>query len=152
MTEENSLLRQLENIQAEALQALQAAQDESSLAAWRTTNLGRSAPVMSIFSRLGEVSKEERPVLGQRANQVKQALETAFETSSKAIKEAALQQSLGSQKLDGKEEQQPGSGADGAFIEHADGELGTRFTELEDGVVHTGCGVWPPASRLADSA
>ena len=100
MTEENSLLRQLENIQAEALQALQAAQDESSLAAWRTTNLGRSAPVMSIFSRLGEVSKEERPVLGQRANQVKQALETAFETSSKAIKEAALQQSLGSQKLD----------------------------------------------------
>lgn len=100
MTENNSLLAQLETIQAEALAALQLVQDDNGLQTWRTTFLGRSAPVMSIFSRLGEVSKEERPVVGQRANLVKQALEAALETSAKTIKEAALQQSLTTQKLD----------------------------------------------------
>ncbi|MCE1253616.1 MAG: phenylalanine--tRNA ligase subunit alpha [Anaerolineae bacterium] len=100
MTDDNNLLRQLETIQADALKALETAADESSLQTWRTAYLGRSAPVMNIFSRLGEVSKEERPIIGQRANQVKQALEAAFETSFTTVKEAALQHSLTTQKLD----------------------------------------------------
>ena len=100
MSEENGLMAQLETIQAEALQALEAAGDEAGLQAWRTAHLGRSAPVMRNFSRLGEVSKEERPLVGQRANLVKQALENAFESSSKTVKEAALLKALSSEKLD----------------------------------------------------
>jgi phenylalanyl-tRNA synthetase alpha chain len=100
MSDDNNLLHQLESIQETALKALESAKDEAGLQAWKTAYLGRSAPVMTIFSRLGEVSKEERPLVGQRANQVKQALEAAFEGNNNAVKEAALQHSLSNQKLD----------------------------------------------------
>lgn len=100
MSSDNNLLQQLEEMKTGALAALAAVKDEPGLQAWKVSHLGRSAPVMSIFSRLGEVSKEERPVLGQSANQVKQALEAAFEASSRTIKEAALQKSLDNEKLD----------------------------------------------------
>jgi phenylalanyl-tRNA synthetase alpha chain len=100
MSEDQHLLSQLEEIQNNALSALDLAKDEAGLQTWRVAHLGRSAPVMTIFSRLGEVSKEERPLVGQRANQVKQALEAALETRNQAVRTAALQHSLTSQKAD----------------------------------------------------
>lgn len=101
MTEEMSLFRQLEIIQAEGLQALEPLKDEAGLKNWSTTYLGNNSILTSkIFKRMGELSKEERPLVGQQANLVKKALEAAFEISSKAVKETALQLSLSSEKLD----------------------------------------------------
>ncbi len=84
MIEESDLERELEQIQARAVQELETVQDEAALQAWRVRHLGRSAPVMQVFSRLGQVSKEQRPLVGQRANQVKQALEAAQNERSQA--------------------------------------------------------------------
>ena len=100
MTDLPDILSQLTQIQEQGLAELQALADEVGLLAWKTAHLGRSAPVMLIFSQLPQVPKEQRPQVGQRANQVKQALEAAFEARSQAIKEAALSQALKSDSLD----------------------------------------------------
>lgn len=100
MTEETRVLDELEEIQQKALESLAAVQDEASLAAWRTANLGRSSPVMQAFSRLGQVPKELRPQVGQRANQVKQALEAALAEKSEQIRAAALQRKLSAERVD----------------------------------------------------
>ncbi len=93
-------LQSLEQAQAAALAALEAVNDEAALEAWRIAHLGRSAPVMLAFSRLGQAPKELRPQIGQAANRVKQALEEAFAARAQALKEAALQRSLTAERLD----------------------------------------------------
>ena len=65
------MLADLNRIEQQALKALEAIQDETSLEIWRVAYLGRSAPLMPIFDQLGKLSKEERPVIGRRANEVK---------------------------------------------------------------------------------
>lgn len=94
------MLSELDQIEQSALQALKSAQDEASLEGWRIAHLGRSAPLMLLFDQLGKLSKEERPVIGRRANEVKRALEAAFSTRSASLRQSALQRSLQSEHLD----------------------------------------------------
>lgn len=90
----------LNEIEKAALDALAKVGDPAVLEAWRVTHLGRSSELMSVFSGLGKLSKEERPVVGQAANRVKVALESALEEKSKEVKQAALAKSLAEEKLD----------------------------------------------------
>ncbi|MEI6291228.1 MAG: hypothetical protein WCP19_12420, partial [Chloroflexota bacterium] len=69
------MLEKLNTIEKEALDTLAAVSSEAELEAWRVANIGRSSAVMNVFSQMGGLSKEERPLVGQRANQVKLALE-----------------------------------------------------------------------------
>jgi phenylalanyl-tRNA synthetase alpha chain len=94
------MLSDLDQIERKGLQALESIQDETSLEGWRVAHLGRSAPLMLVFDQLGKLSKEERPVIGKRANEVKRTLEAAFLTRSNALRQSALQQSLQSEHLD----------------------------------------------------
>ena len=63
-------------------------------------NVGRSSPLMQVFSGLGKLSKEEKPVVGAAANRVKVALESALEERAQAVKNAALAKSLEEEQLD----------------------------------------------------
>jgi phenylalanyl-tRNA synthetase alpha chain len=94
------MLPELVQIEQNALRALEDVQDDASLEGWRIAHLGRSAPLMLIFDQLGKLSKEDRPVIGRRANEVKRALETAFSASSEALRQSALLHSLQSDRLD----------------------------------------------------
>lgn len=100
MSEGNEILTELDAIQARALEALAAVQDENALQAWKTAHLGRSAGVMQVFSRLGQVEKELRGQVGQRANQVKQALEAAYAAREQSVRAEGLARKLASEKLD----------------------------------------------------
>ena len=100
MAEEVDQLKQLDEIQARALDALEHAGDEASLEAWRITHLGRSSEVMQTFSRLPQFPKELRPQIGQTANRVKGALEAAFAAKQETMKQAALTRALETEKLD----------------------------------------------------
>ena len=94
------MLSDLEQIEIKALQFLDSIQDESSLEAWRVAHLGRSSLLMSVFDQLGKLAKDERPIVGRRANEVKKVLEAAFLKRSNTLRESALQQSLQSERLD----------------------------------------------------
>jgi phenylalanyl-tRNA synthetase alpha chain len=94
------MLDKLNEIETSALEALQSVSDQSALEAWRVAYLGRSSPLMTVFSELGKLSKDERPAVGQAANRVKVALESALEERTRAVKEAMLAKSLEEEALD----------------------------------------------------
>jgi phenylalanyl-tRNA synthetase alpha chain len=94
------MLEQLDHIQTGALAELDKVADEESLQLWRVAYLGRSSPLMQTFDRMGQVPKEERPALGRRANEVKQALESALNQKSELLKKSALEHSLQTERLD----------------------------------------------------
>lgn len=100
MSEQVDVLQQLTEIEASGLAALETAQDEKDLAAWRTAHLGRSAPVMQIFGGLGRIPAEQRAAVGQRANAAKLALEAAHTARVEALKARALTSSLETERLD----------------------------------------------------
>lgn len=94
------LINELEQIRSDGLASLAAAGDSAALEAWRIANLGRSAPVMQVFTRMGQLTKEERPLVGQAANAVKVALEEAFTQRLAAAKAEELQRALTTEQLD----------------------------------------------------
>jgi len=94
------MLDKLKKIEETALAALKSVKDKDALEAWRVANLGRSSPVMRVFSELGKLSSEERPAVGQAANKVKLALETAFTERTEALKAVELAKSLEEEELD----------------------------------------------------
>jgi phenylalanyl-tRNA synthetase alpha chain len=100
MSDKEAELAKLQKIQADGLATLEAVAEKEELEAWRVANLGRSSPVMGVFSSMGGMDKELRPVMGKAANEVRTALEAAFETKRLALEEAALAEALATEKLD----------------------------------------------------
>lgn len=94
------MLVQLEQIKKNALAALEGLQTEESLEQWRVAHLGRASPLMQTFNQLGKLSKEERPIVGQKANEVKQALEAALAERVEQLKLVSLRRSLQAERLD----------------------------------------------------
>jgi phenylalanyl-tRNA synthetase alpha chain len=94
------MLDQLESIRSTALAALETAADEAALEDWRVAHLGRKSPVMLVFQSLGALTKEERPAVGQAANQVKNILEAAFTAKQENLRTAALAAALAAERLD----------------------------------------------------
>ncbi len=94
------MLEKLNEIESTALASLERVQDEDSLQQWKIAYLGRSAPLMQIFDQMGKLTKEERPLVGRRANEVKRALEAALAERSENMHRLALQRSLQAEKLD----------------------------------------------------
>lgn len=94
------MLDQLDEIQKNALESLKAIQDEDALEAWRISHLGRNSPLMTIFSGLSGLSKEERPAVGQAANAIKVALEAALAFKARTLWRQAVDRSLTEGRLD----------------------------------------------------
>ena len=69
----------IEQLQTEALTALSKAGDADAVEAWRIEYLGTKGRLKAMMSTMRDLSKEERPVFGQRMNALKTALESAFE-------------------------------------------------------------------------
>ncbi len=94
------MLDRLKDIEKTGLAALESVKDPAALDIWRVAHLGRSSPLMQVFSGLGQLSKEERPAVGQAANRVKVALEAALAERTEAVKAAAMAKSLEEEELD----------------------------------------------------
>jgi len=93
-------LEQMDEIEQSAQASLASVQDPEALEGWRVAYLGRSSPLMQAFDRLGQMPKEERPAVGRRANQVKQALEAAYAEKAEELRQAGLRRSLQAERLD----------------------------------------------------
>ena len=90
----------LDKIKTEGLSKLKPIQDEESLERWRVVNLGRSSPIMLAFADMRGLPKDERPEHGRRANEVKVALEEAYQNQRESLLQAAILKSLDSEQLD----------------------------------------------------
>jgi len=94
------MLEQLNQIEGEALAALEGIAGDERLEGWRVATLGRSSPLMQVFDQLGQMPKEERPAVGRRANEVKRALEAALAERADALRQATLLRALQAEQLD----------------------------------------------------
>ena len=100
-TDAHELVRTLEALKDEALKALEAADSEESLEAWRVAYLGRKEGRLTLAMRsLGKLAPEARPAAGVAANQVKTALEEGLARHQQALKERALERLATEQRLD----------------------------------------------------
>ena len=85
---------QLANIRSQALAAIEGAADPAALDALRVQYLGKKGELTNVLKSMGSLSAEERPAMGQLANEVRSALESAIETAGKKLEAAALEAKL----------------------------------------------------------
>ena len=90
----------LEQIRREALEALEQTKAAQDLEALRVKYLGKKGELTAVLKQMGSLSAEERPVIGELANNVREALTDALARRQKAIEEAALNARLESETLD----------------------------------------------------
>ena len=90
----------LESIRRQALAAMQAAGDSAQLDALRVQYLGKKGELTALLKQMGKLSPEERPVMGQLANEVRAALESALEAQGKVLEAQALEQRLQAEAVD----------------------------------------------------
>ena len=90
----------LEQLKAEALDAFKRAEALSSLEALRVRYLGKKGELTAILKQMGKLAPEERPVIGQLANEVRTGIETAIESSRLLLEEKALEARLSAETLD----------------------------------------------------
>ena len=69
---------QLEQIKENALKELHDCLEGKGLDALRVKYLGKKGELTTILKQMGKLSAEERPVIGQMANEVRQTLEDAI--------------------------------------------------------------------------
>ncbi len=75
-------LAELDQLQAAAEMAFQAAADAEALEAARIEFLGaKSGRLKTAQKGLGSVDKDDKPAAGKRFNEVKQAIDAAFEST-----------------------------------------------------------------------
>ena len=91
---------QLAKIRAEALAAFEGAENSAALDALRVQYLGKKGELTGVLKMMGKLSAEERPAMGQLANEVRAALEQAIEQASEKLSEAALEARLVDEALD----------------------------------------------------
>jgi len=72
------MLEILNTIETEGLAALAAASDADALEAWRIAYLGTKGRLRGAMPMLKDVPRQDKPAVGKRLNEVKQALEEAF--------------------------------------------------------------------------
>ena len=91
---------QLANIRAQALAAFEAAQSAAELDSLRVQYLGKKGELTAVLKMMGKLSAEERPAMGQLANEVRAALEQALEAKGKELEAKALEDRLKAEALD----------------------------------------------------
>ena len=91
---------QLEAIRAKALEAVALTQAGSELEAVRVQYLGKKGELTAVLKQMGKLSPEERPVMGQLANEVRAELEKAIEAQAAVLAEKALEAKLEAETVD----------------------------------------------------
>src|SRR5881409_209802 len=90
----------LERLRDEALHAVQGCSDEAALEAVRVRYLGRKGELTNILRGLRDVPPEERPRLGELANELKVAFEQSLEAVRARLRQQELDRKLGQERID----------------------------------------------------
>jgi len=90
----------LEQMRDEALRCIAQADGESVLQEIRVRFLGRKGELTGLMKGLGALSAEERPLVGQLVNTIKDEIESRLESALAASREEEIRQRLQSERID----------------------------------------------------
>jgi phenylalanyl-tRNA synthetase alpha chain len=82
------------------LEELESCTDEASLRAWNTKYFGKQGEALQAVRKVAEMPAAERRAYGQQANQIKEDLIRAYETTAAKLKQKELERSLSADVLD----------------------------------------------------
>jgi len=88
----------LQQIKAEALSAI--SQDNADMEQIRIKYLGKKGELTAVLRGMGALSAEERPIVGQMANEVRAQIEEAIAEKTILLKQAELERKLIEEKID----------------------------------------------------
>lgn len=91
--------QKLEDIRARAKAQLEALTDLSELESFRVQVLGKKGELTGILKSMGSLSAEERPKMGQLANEVRQSIETMLSEKVEELKALEMQREIESMPL-----------------------------------------------------
>lgn len=92
--------KQLEQIQQDAIAALNAADSPAALEELRVRLLGKKGDLTAVLKQMGKLSPEERPVMGQLANTVRANIEQVLEARKTEINALVLEKKLADEAID----------------------------------------------------
>jgi phenylalanyl-tRNA synthetase alpha chain len=90
----------LEGLKQEAIRQLEQAATSAELTELRVKFLGKKGALTEILRGMGALSAEERPVIGQVANKVREAIEEAIERKAAEIERAETAERLARETID----------------------------------------------------
>ena len=90
----------MQSLHAAAIEAIRQSADMDGLEALRVRYLGKKGELTAILRRMGSLSAEERPVMGQLANAVRAEIETALDERREALSKALMERRLESEAVD----------------------------------------------------
>ncbi|MBQ8614903.1 MAG: phenylalanine--tRNA ligase subunit alpha [Ruminiclostridium sp.] len=91
---------QLQKIKESTLAEIAGISDAKALEDLRVKVLGKKGELTAILKQMGKLSAEERPLIGQLANDVRTEIETALGEKQSALKSAELEQQLKAESID----------------------------------------------------
>ncbi len=92
--------QQLEQIRLQAIAALNEADSPAALEELRVKYLGKKGELTAVLKLMGKLTPEERPVMGQVANAVRNEIESTLEARKAAVNAAVLEKKLQEESLD----------------------------------------------------
>lgn len=90
----------LDLLQTEALHKVQEADTLQALQSVKVEYLGKKGPITEVLRGMGKLSAEERPVIGQLANDVRSVIQSHIDDKQQSLEEAALRKRLESEAID----------------------------------------------------
>ena len=94
------MLEELKQIETEALAAVAGAANAEQLTEIKVAYLGKKGKITSVSRQMGQVSPEERPVLGAAVNQAKGAVEAAIAARMAEFRTAQMTAALAAETID----------------------------------------------------
>ncbi len=90
----------LEQLKIKALETLEGLNDLGQLEEFRVKFMGKKGELTQVLRGMGKLSAEERPAMGQLANEIRDSLEEELAKKTNALKEAALEKRLAEEAID----------------------------------------------------
>ena len=92
--------QRLEELLKSGREAVSTAENEALLQDVRVRLLGKKGELTAIMKGMGQLTSEERPIIGALANQVKEEIESLISARQEVLKKSAIESRLSSESID----------------------------------------------------
>ncbi len=94
------MLKKLDEIKQQAVEELGKIENKADLESLRVAKLGKKGVITSILKQMGSLSAEERPIVGQKANQIRSEIDALIKQKQAELQEAEQNLKLEMETID----------------------------------------------------